>query len=172
MVSKTYKFCPQCTSELVRPDTGYIHCSNQACNFVLYENPTPVVAAIVEDPSTRELILVQSVGWPSTWFALVTGFLEKHEDPNEAVLREVQEEIGLDGELISFVGHYPFRRMNQIIMAYHIQVSGEVKLGDELADYRRVSVDKVRTWDSGTGYALRDWLLTQGRTDVEMIQLR
>ena len=91
MVSKAYKYCPLCASGLIRPQAGYIHCSNHACNFVLYENPTPVVAAIVEDTSTKELILVQSVGWPSSWFALVTGFLEKHEDPNEAVLREVEE---------------------------------------------------------------------------------
>ncbi len=169
MISKSFTFCPQCRETLVRPKEGYIHCPDTQCGYVLYENPTPVVAAIVEDPVEEAVILVQSKGWPKTWFALVTGFLEKHEDPAEAVLREVEEEIGLQGKLMSFIGHYPFRRMNQLIMAYHIRASGVVTLGDELADYRRVAIQKVRPWESGTGYALRDWLESQGRTDIEMI---
>jgi len=39
---------------------------------------------------------------------LITGFLEK-DDPNPAsgVLREVEEELGLKGEVREFVGHYP-----------------------------------------------------------------
>lgn len=172
MLGNPFQYCPQCKEPLQHPEVGYIYCPNNSCGFVLYENPTPVVAAIIEDPETASVILVQSQGWPPTWYALVTGFLEKHEDPAEAVLREVEEEIGLQGELMSFIGHYPFQRMNQLIIAYHIRASGEVRLGDELADYKRVAIEKVKPWESGTGYALRDWLETQGRTNIEMISLR
>jgi hypothetical protein len=37
------------------------------------------------------VILVQSHGWPTDWFGLVTGFLEEREDPAKGVLREVKE---------------------------------------------------------------------------------
>ena len=129
------------------------------------------MAGIVEDPAREEVILVQSHGWPSHWFGLVTGFLEKNEHPDEAVLREVEEEIGLKGELISFIGHYPFHRMNQLLIVYHVQAQGEVQLGDELLAFKRVPISTVQPWASGTGYALRDWLEARGRTDIELIPL-
>ncbi|HOJ14540.1 MAG TPA: NUDIX hydrolase [Deltaproteobacteria bacterium] len=91
-------------------------------------------------------------------FGLVTGFLERGETPEDAVLREVEEELGLKGELIGLIGHYSFFEMNQLILAFHVRVEGEPRLGGELAEYRRVSPEKLRPWPFGTGYAVRDWL--------------
>ncbi len=160
-----YKFCPTCAQPLVyKMDQGIARwrCETVDCGFVLWENPTPVVAAIVEHES--KVLLVRNIGWPESWFGLVTGFLEKNEDPAEAVLREVKEETGLDGTVASFIGHYPFHYLNQLIITYHVQVQQhEVTLDrTELADFRWVPVDQVQPWDRGTGIALRDWLRTQG----------
>ena len=88
--------------------------------------------------------------------------MEKHEHPDEAILREVKEELGLDGKLGKFVGHYTFKRMNQIILAYHIKASGQINLNDELDDYKIVPFDKVKTWPAGTGRALKDFLESRG----------
>ena len=114
---------------------------------------------------------MQSIGWPASWFGLVTGFLEKGEMPEEAVLREVQEEIGLEVEMGGYIGMYPFYRMNQLIIAYHvIAKDGEIKLDEtELAAYREVPIEKVQPWAAGTGIALRDWLRTKGY-ERELVQ--
>lgn len=67
-----------------------------SCGWIFYNNPTPVVAAVVEhkESSNQEeaaqIVLVQNIGWPSHFFGLVTGFLEQGEDPDEGVLREVR----------------------------------------------------------------------------------
>lgn len=124
-----------------------------------WNNPTPVVAAIVD--TGDEVILVRNHGWPEKWFGLVTGFLEKNEHPETGVVREVQEELGLEAEVVSLVGLYPFERMNQLIIAYHLRAAGEVVLGEELAEYRRVEVAKLRPWPFATGDAVRDWLVTR-----------
>jgi NADH pyrophosphatase NudC (nudix superfamily) len=156
---KPFSFCPRCAKPLLDRDRdGTIRrcCPDDACGFVQYENPTPVVAAIVERDGC--VILVQNKGWPGAWFGLVTGFLEKGEDPREGIVREIREELGLDANRVTFFGHYAFEAMNQLIIAYHVVVEGEWALGDELAAAKAVPIEKVRPWPMGTGPALADWL--------------
>ena len=157
----TYNFCPTCQSELAVNHEDYLSCISTDCNFVHYENPTPVVAAIVEY-GENQLILAHNTLWPPKWYALITGFLEKHEHPDECVLREVKEELGLDGEIGEFIGHYSFHKMNQIILAYHVKATGTIQLNDELDDYKIIPFDKVKTWPSGTGQALKHFLEKRG----------
>ena len=77
-----------------------------SCGFVLWDNPTPVVAAIVE--YNGAVVLVRNKAWTQKFFGLVTGFLEKGETPDAAVLREVKEELGLAGTTAEFIGNYSF----------------------------------------------------------------
>lgn len=157
-----FNFCPTCKGDLAMNTDGYVACQNEECSFVHYQNPTPVVAAVIEYKDGN-ILLAHNVAWPPSWYALVTGFLEKHEHPEEAILREVKEEVGLDAELRGFLGHYTFKRMNQIIMAYHVYADGEIKLEDpDIDDVKIVPFEKVRTWKSGTGEALKKFLESKG----------
>src|SRR5438445_9612531 len=152
------KFCPSCAAPL-RPRAveggERLACSSKSCDYGFYDNPTPVVAALVEHKET--VLLVRNKGWPDKWFGLVSGFLEKGESPEDGVLREVREELGLRGEIISFIGAYAFPEMNQVILAYHVRAQGEIELGEELAGVKAVPPDKLRPWPLGTGRAVRDW---------------
>ena len=102
-----------------------------------------------------------SVTGETVGLRIVAGFLEKNETPENGALREVKEELGLDGEIISFVGHYAFRMRNQIIFAYHIRAEGKIVLGDELESIKAVPPEEVRPWSLGTGPALKDWLASR-----------
>jgi NADH pyrophosphatase NudC (nudix superfamily) len=157
------KFCATCGSPLepyeVDGRTRYA-CSSETCDFVVYDNPVPVVAALLEHGQT--VLLVRNKGWPEKWYGLISGFLEKGETPEEGILREVKEEVGLTGHIVSLIGVYPFVEMNQIIVAYHVRGHGEIVLGDELAGVKAVPPDKLRPWPLGTGHAVRDWLKARG----------
>ncbi|MGE3567337.1 MAG: NUDIX domain-containing protein [Gammaproteobacteria bacterium] len=137
-------------------------CPDAKCGFVHWNNPIPVVAAIVEHAD--EVCLVRNVGWPAHWYGLVTGFLEAGEMPETAVLREVEEEIGLKARLESYVGMYEFYRANQLIIAYHVSVDSHAveTCKHEIADHKWVPVATVQPWTAGTGRALRDWLAARG----------
>lgn len=127
-------------------------CPASDCGFILYENPVPVVAAIVQRGD--EIVLVRNKSWPQSWFGLCTGFLEKGEHPLDAVQREVQEELGLRTESCSFLGMYPFPRLNQLIIAYHVIVDPDAAVvidPIEIAEYRLVKILKLRPWAGGTG---------------------
>lgn len=157
------RYCPTCRSDLVaREEDGRtrLACSSEDCDYVFYDNPVPVVAALLEHGQT--VLLVRNKGWPEKWYGLVSGFLEKGESPEDGVLREVKEEVGLRGEIVSFIGAYPFSEMNQIILAYHVRAHGEIVVGEEIAGVKAVPPDKLRPWPLGTGQAVRDWLAARG----------
>jgi NAD+ diphosphatase len=164
----SFKFCPQCATALAPtlqiedggPKTR-LRCT--ACDFTHWNNPTPVLAAVVEcvDRGGR-LLLARNAAWTHRMFALITGFMEAGETPQEGVAREVTEETGLAVDAVSLIGVYDFQRMNQVIIAYHAQARGVIVLSPELAEYKLFAPPDVRCWPAGTGYALADWLRAQG----------
>lgn len=131
-----------------------------ACGWVHWDNPTPVVAAVIE--YENRVLLARNRAWPEKMFALVTGFLERAESPAQAVAREVKEETDLDADAASLIGVYDFARMNQVIIAYHVPARGTVRLSEELADYRLIEPARLRPWPQGTGQALADWMRARG----------
>jgi NADH pyrophosphatase NudC (nudix superfamily) len=155
-----YKSCPQCGAELIEAEIGgHARQKCPACDFVFWDNPIPVIAAIVEREG--KVILTRNKGWPEKWLGIVAGFLEKGETPEQGVLREVKEELGLDGEIVSFVGHYAFEQRNRIIFAFHVRAEGEIVIGDELAASKALAPEEIRPWEIGTGPALKDWLASR-----------
>jgi NADH pyrophosphatase NudC (nudix superfamily) len=158
-----FNFCPVCGADMVLQaldERERLACSADASHYIHYDNPKPVVAAIVEYEG--EILLARNAKWPPSWYALITGFLEANESPEDAVKRELMEEIGLDAEVQGLVGVYPFFRMNEVIIAYHVKAIGEVKLGDEIVDVKKVPKAQLIPWPYATGDAVRDWLRQQG----------
>jgi NADH pyrophosphatase NudC (nudix superfamily) len=113
-----FHFCPRCAAPLTGRSTDAEQRSacSAGCGFVDYDNPIPVVAAVVEHEGC--IVLARNRAWPETWYALIAGFLERGEPPEQAVVREVREELGLDATAPALIGAYAFPRMNQVIIAY------------------------------------------------------
>jgi NAD+ diphosphatase len=155
-----FKFCPTCGSLLEKSllnDRERLVCSVR-CGYVHWDNPIPVVAAIVEYDNDT-VILIQNKGWPADWFGIVSGFLEKGETPDEAILREVKEELGLEAEMVENLGVYSFLQRNELIIAYHVKATGEIKMDEEeLQAFKIVPIQKLRPWPFGTGVAVKEWL--------------
>lgn len=152
------RYCPQCRAEMIQQtidNQTRLGCADR-CGFVFWDNPTPVVAAIVEYEG--KVLLARNAKWPPDWFALVTGFLERGETPEQCALREVEEELGLQGEIAEFVGNYTFLEQNQLLITFHVIARGTVSLNEELIEYKLVPHAEVKPWPMGTGPALRDWL--------------
>jgi NADH pyrophosphatase NudC (nudix superfamily) len=154
------KYCPECAvllGEREHESRSYKAC--EACGFTHWENPTPVVAALVE--LNNKVVLVHNKLWPKSMLGLVSGFLERCEDPEPAIRREVNEELGLQCEQSTLIGVYGFAQQNQVIIAYHVKCRGEIMLGDELDRFKLLDPEQVKAWDLGTGPAVRDWLASR-----------
>ncbi len=161
-------FCTNCATRLALitadEDSGpttRLRCAS--CGWTHWNNPTPVLAAVIElVDRDGHVLLARNAAWPGKFYGLVTGFMEAGETPEAGVAREVVEETSLVVGQVSLIGVYEFLRMNQVIIAYHVQASGSVVLSPELVDYRVIAPERVKCWPAGTGKALADWLVSRG----------
>jgi NAD+ diphosphatase len=158
-----YRFCPRCAAALETKtieQTERLACSAPGCGFVHWDNPLPVVAALVAHEG--QFILARNAKWPRNIYSVVTGFLEKNESPEQAVIREVKEELNLDGAVSAFIGHYPFVEMNQIVLAFAVDATGTLKTNHELAEIKRLSLKQLKAYDFAPLYIttaiVNDWL--------------
>ncbi len=164
-----YSYCPRCAGGLVvgqHAERDRAACP--ACGWVHWDNPTPVVAALIEFDG--RVLLARNRAWPEKMFALVTGFLERDETPQQAVAREVLEETGLQTVASTLIGVYDFALRNELIVAYHVLAEGTIVLGEELAEVRLLEPARVRPWPIGTGFAVADWMRARG-LPVEFLPL-
>lgn len=160
-----YQFCPYCASALAwveRQEDGGLKLRKActSCDFTHWNNPTPVLAAIVQ--WRGQIVLARNAAWPSGRFALITGFMEADEDPIEGIRREIFEETHLHAHEIALVGVYEFIQKNQVIIAYHAKAEGDIELSAELLEYRLYDPQDIVCWPAGTGYAVADWQRSLG----------
>ncbi|MEY2893804.1 MAG: hypothetical protein RJA98_3712 [Pseudomonadota bacterium] len=163
-----WTYCPACATALqpitLDEDGGpktRLRCP--ACGHTHWNNPTPVLAAVVEcvDQGGR-ILLARNAAWKAEFFGLITGFMEAGESPEEGICREVLEETALRADSATLIGVYDFQRMNQVIIAYHVPARGEIRLSPELVDHRLCAPGEIICWPAGTGQALAQWLASRG----------
>lgn len=98
------RYCPYCgnaTAYLFAEGFERAYCA--ACDRILYENPIPATCVVILE---KGLILLVKRKYPpcaGEW-CLPGGFMELHEQPANAALRELLEETGLNGRLTRFLG--------------------------------------------------------------------
>ena len=164
-----YRFCPQCAAALETRETGgRVRQACPACHYVHWNNPLPVLAALVEYEG--RILLARNAQWAEGMFALVTGFLEADETPEQGIARELKEETNLDTDRLTLIGVYEFMRKNELIIAYHVEASGTIRLNEELVDFRLIAPERLRPRRVGTGYAMADWMRSRG-LPVEFVEV-
>ncbi|RMX06326.1 NUDIX domain-containing protein [Corticibacter populi] len=160
------RYCTHCATALqwvtAMEDSGPVQRLRcPACGWTHWNNPTPVLAAIVEYQG--KVLLAHNALWQDRFFGIITGFMEAGESPEQGVAREVKEETNLDVQSTELVGVWDFQRKNQVLIAYHVLATGEVRLSPELTEYQLIEPAQVRCWtSSGTGLALQKWLRSRG----------
>lgn len=159
------RYCPHCGNPLMDlPYMGDVRlaCPDVACGFVHWDNPVPVVMAVVEylegEGETGRILLARNRAWAEGVLGLIAGYLERHEHPAEGAVREVLEETGLVAESATLIGNYPFERKNQVLLVYHVRARGEVVLNEELAEYGLFHRHEVPPLPGAIGRAMNDWL--------------
>lgn len=165
-IQASFSYCPHCGAKTQTQEVEGLPvkvCAAQ-CGFAHFDNPTPVVAVIVETP--EGVVLAHNVAWPKGAFSIITGYVDPLELPQDTAIRETEEELGLKAYDPTFVGHYMFEAKNQLIIAYAVKAQGLIKLNHELDEHKVIPVEKLKGWKTATGRAVGDWLksLTSRKT--------
>lgn len=99
------RFCPYCAGRLeAKFCEGAVRRYCRRCSEPIYENPVPAVCALVTDERWRVLLVRRAVEPKRGFWCLPGGFMELGETPEAAVLRELREETGIDGDVMALMG--------------------------------------------------------------------
>jgi 8-oxo-dGTP diphosphatase len=130
-----FKNCPICGTVLNSMTIeGRERLACPECGWVHYENPLPSAAAFVENSAGEILLVKRGVEPGYGKWALPSGFIEIEETPEEACLRELKEETGLEGKIRKLVGVYSqesYMYKNVIIIGYEVAARGQLQPGSD-----------------------------------------
>ena len=130
------KFCPYCGQRVSEKSLGkWVHGYCSQCDMIHYENPLPAVAVLVLNHRNQLLLVKRSVEPAKGAWCLPGGFIEIGESIEEAVLRELEEETGIKGEIVSLVDFFSQKSQYYgaiLIFGYRVRMlSGELHAGDD-----------------------------------------
>lgn len=110
------------------------------CSRVHYRNPLPVVLGVLSRDDGEILLIRRGIDPGKGKWALPGGFVEEDESPEEAILREIEEEVGIKGELAGLIGVYRSKTQLYgpvIIIGYKMMVQSWIySLGKEVSEVK------------------------------------
>ena len=133
-----FTYCPKCATKL-EPKTilGEEHEVCPVCGWTHYEDPKVACLALLVE--SGRVLLVQRTMLPfiGQW-SLPAGFVNAFELPEDAVVREVLEETGLEVQVIRLATVLSGRehpRGADVLLVYQVErVGGDLHAGDDAGD--------------------------------------
>jgi ADP-ribose pyrophosphatase len=104
-IRRAWKFCPRCGTAVARTGRQPFRCSD--CGFSHYFAPVAAVGSILTDPAGQVLLLVRAKDPGKGLYGLPGGFVDAGETIEDALKREVLEEIGLTVRSQQYLASYP-----------------------------------------------------------------
>ena len=101
-----FTYCPRCGAAALKVvGLKMLRCA--ACGFELYLNPAAAVAGVIVDEQGRMVVLVRGKEPGKGKWDLPGGFVDPGETVEDALRREVREEIGLEVTAMRYLGSWP-----------------------------------------------------------------
>ena len=124
-ISADYIFCPVCATRLEHTEVfNQIRPTCDQCGFVQFRDPKVAVIAFVTYKD--KVLLVRRAVEPSKGkWALPGGYMDAGEMPEEALSRELDEEVGLSVNITRLLEIFPMESRGQpnsgIVLAYEAE---------------------------------------------------
>lgn len=141
------KHCYECGAELIEKELeeeGMVpFCPN--CKQYRFPMYNVAVSMIVVDEETGKILLIQQYGKPS--YILVAGYVNRGEQEEHAVVREVKEETGLDVTRIRFNRTSFFEPSNTLMCNFtaFVKTAKALHINHEIDRCKWFTPDEART---------------------------
>ena len=148
--SKIYKFCPKCGSpQLNLQNDLSFKCSD--CGFHFYINAAAAVAGIVVNEDGKLLLTKRGVEPDYGKLDLPGGFLNPGETAEEALTRELHEELGLKVKTLEYFSSAPNEYIFSGITVFTLDIAfravpettKNLRAMDDILEFRFYSEDEI-----------------------------
>jgi NAD+ diphosphatase len=118
---RRHRFCANCGAETAIAEAGLSRkCPN--CRATHFPRTDPVVIMVVAH-GTR-LLLGRRSGWPANRYSVLAGFVSPGETPEEAVVREVREESGIEAYGARYITSQPWPFPASLMLGFEASANG------------------------------------------------
>jgi len=154
--SKVFRYCPKCGDPGLSRDTEKsLKCNS--CGFRYFINMSASVAAIIRNEKNEILFTIRKHDPAAGMLDLPGGFVDLGETAEDAVKREIFEELNLEINKTEFVGtftnKYLYARIEYqtLDLVYNCSVESfeELKVADDVSGYVFLDAAKVRHEEIG-----------------------
>ncbi len=137
------RYCGKCGSRNIFNHKEHaMACSK--CNIVSYPKISPAIIVAIGDGD--RLLLTRYRNGSYNKYALVAGFVEVGETFEQAVVREVHEEVGLNIRNIRYYGNQPWPFSDSQMIGFTAELDGDDHITlqeDELSEAKWLSFDEI-----------------------------
>jgi len=143
---KDYRYCLRCGAE-TKNENNIREC--ESCGYVFYINPNPTASALII--SGNEILLTTRAIDPHKGkLDIPGGFVELNETFEDAVRREVREELGVEVRNLEYFNsisdRYLFSGFDEYILNVNFKVSvdsEDFKPADDISDAAYYPLDEI-----------------------------
>jgi NAD+ diphosphatase len=134
---RRHRFCGSCGAPTVAAKSGHVLvCTNPACRHEQFPRLDPAIIVLISDG--ERALLGRQAAWPVGRYSTIAGFVEPGESLEDAVVREVFEETGIEVDGIRYHSSQPWPFPSSLMLGFTAHaVTSEIQLRDnELEDAR------------------------------------
>lgn len=115
------RYCGRCGSATFRKqDERAKQCPD--CGLLFFPKISPAIIVMIE--KDNEILMARSSHFPAGRYGLIAGFVEPGESIEEAIVREVMEEVGICIKDISYFGSQPWPYPDSLMIGFTAKFSG------------------------------------------------
>lgn len=140
----SHTYCSRCGEYLYTAQAGHLlRC--HACGTDHFPRTDPAVIMLVTDADDRAL-LARNPQWPEHRFSTLAGFVEPGEGLEDAVRREVNEEVGLEVVEATYLASQPWPFPQSLMLGFQARAAGtDLALDpEEIAEAQWFTRDDLR----------------------------
>lgn len=163
---RAHRYCPRCGSPLDVAAAGHV-LTCTGCGRQQFPRTDPAVIMLVIDGDDRAL-LGRQPRWPEGRFSTLAGFVDPGESLEDAVRREVAEEVGIEVGAVRYLGNQPWPFPASLMVGFFAEAeSTEIHVDDdEIAEARWFTRDQMRE-QAEAGTLLLPGAISISRTLIE-----
>ena len=122
----THTHCPRCGTPTRLASAGHTRiCPADGSEH--FPRTDPAVIMLVHDSADR-VLLARGPNWPADRRSVLAGFVEPGESLEQAVVREVREEVGILVEDLRYLGSQPWPLPQSLMIGYFAYAPGGQRL--------------------------------------------